>query len=478
MPDNDSTKLPATIRRRSDHRLLWVMSALFLLTLGALPIIPWDAPIPEAPDLEITPPAIPETENAFPYIEAAQELQVESFPPFHTTLSSSGRGQRSWTWSDLLESGGPWDPKEADSVLAANAPMFAALEKGLACQRYAGPVDSQGMMPLPILRKTKVSIQLLCLKSRRAQLAGNDPEAVQTGIQALKLGRLITTSNVNLMDWNASLSCQAIALSRLEDLVSTPSLPAPQLREILATLEPGPHPEEAEGLCQAARNDYQAQKQIVATPGAPWPDRWSEEYYFFARTQDILNRLPYFKKPRLTLQWLVPCYRTLLAEANTPLANVHLDYPGRPREPNGRLEQLFFILRPNSAGTTTVLETLDAMEYYLERKCLIQAWKSALRLKIALRLYEKRRGQLPEELSDLIPEDLPALPADPYDGQSFRYSQAEKKIWSIGRDRIDQGGHIDERNPIAPRKGYDAVMKLETRETHPRPFPPSIPARP
>lgn len=50
---------------------------------------------------------------------------------------------------------------------------------------------------------------------------------------------------------------------------------------------------------------------------------------------------------------------------------------------------------------------------------------------VALRLYEAEHGQLPASLDALVPQYLPAVPADPFDGAPFRYrvSRGERLDW-------------------------------------------------
>jgi hypothetical protein len=52
-------------------------------------------------------------------------------------------------------------------------------------------------------------------------------------------------------------------------------------------------------------------------------------------------------------------------------------------------------------------------------------------LQVALRLYQAEKGQAAESLVDVVPKYLGAVPADPYDGQPFRYrlSRGETLDW-------------------------------------------------
>lgn len=62
-----------------------------------------------------------------------------------------------------------------------------------------------------------------------------------------------------------------------------------------------------------------------------------------------------------------------------------------------------------------------------------------LRLVIACRLYEARHGRLPGQLEALVPELLPAVPRDPFDGRPFRYVRERALVYSVGVDLKDSG---------------------------------------
>jgi hypothetical protein len=49
-----------------------------------------------------------------------------------------------------------------------------------------------------------------------------------------------------------------------------------------------------------------------------------------------------------------------------------------------------------------------------------------------------RKGALPTSLADLVPEFLPAVPLDPWNGKPLRHEGA--KVWSVGRNGVDDGG--------------------------------------
>jgi hypothetical protein len=68
-------------------------------------------------------------------------------------------------------------------------------------------------------------------------------------------------------------------------------------------------------------------------------------------------------------------------------------------------------------------------------RCLAQAAVAAER-------YRREHGDWPRALADLVPDYLPAVPLDPFNGQPLRYCRTESGavIYSIGEDGRDDGG--------------------------------------
>lgn len=61
---------------------------------------------------------------------------------------------------------------------------------------------------------------------------------------------------------------------------------------------------------------------------------------------------------------------------------------------------------------------------------------------IAVERFRLAHGQLPENLDELVPQFISAVPIDPFDGQPLRYHRLAKGyvIYSIGSDGHDDGG--------------------------------------
>jgi hypothetical protein len=82
------------------------------------------------------------------------------------------------------------------------------------------------------------------------------------------------------------------------------------------------------------------------------------------------------------------------------------------------------------------------------------------------RLYEKKHGQLPETLQELVPEFVEAVPLDPFDGQPVRYSKERQIVYCVGSDGKDDGAPKYEKG-WGPQGEYnrlrDQVLELKPK---------------
>lgn len=90
---------------------------------------------------------------------------------------------------------------------------------------------------------------------------------------------------------------------------------------------------------------------------------------------------------------------------------------------------------------------LPAFDSALQRATLIRAKLCGAQLFLAVCQHQRDRGRLPATLDELVPDYVPALPADPFrtDGGPFRWRSAEGVwcVYSVGPDQQDDGGQSD-----------------------------------
>jgi hypothetical protein len=79
---------------------------------------------------------------------------------------------------------------------------------------------------------------------------------------------------------------------------------------------------------------------------------------------------------------------------------------------------------------------------------------------LAAERFRLANGRWPKDLAELVPAYLQKVPLDPYDGKPIRLRAVPDgmHVYSIGRDRQDNGGAMDRRNPGAT--GQNIVFQL------------------
>jgi hypothetical protein len=454
------------IRKISGWKVCGIFSLVSFLILLGMVFIPWDIKPVDDSDLVVQCPRLAPEENAFTWFEKAGKSAVETFPDW-SLESKYGLTARIGAENER------WNPVVAAEVLTANAAVFSDIEKGLACQRYVSPRESleTRLSPyqwMPWKSKNRFLAYLLYLKSKQAQLAGNQTEAVHWALQVFLFGQAISRDSNYLYEWEIGIRQESSALVRLEELVADAKTPEPVLAEILFTLEQRNPKGLADGYKNVMRGTYWFHVQLGKDFLAGKHQKSSLEWL------PGIHRIPYVFKPNMMNRDWAAFYRHQIEMVDLPRSKIQSDYPSRPQD-LGKASGLTlagFLAKPNSVGTICVLTEAPKIEKAIENKFSLQASIIALRLKIRLRLYEKKYGQLPESLQSLVPEFISAVPNDPFDDKPFRYSKEKKLVWSVGEDGIDNGGKAYRENVMyANEKGYDAVMPLGTREL--KPIPPS-----
>jgi len=82
---------------------------------------------------------------------------------------------------------------------------------------------------------------------------------------------------------------------------------------------------------------------------------------------------------------------------------------------------------------------------------------------LAIERYRLASSRLPDQLSDLVPMFLPAVPTDPFDGKPLRYKKLAKGyiVYSIGEDGADNGGAEKNSKGLSYGEGTDITFTVE-----------------
>lgn len=111
-------------------------------------------------------------------------------------------------------------------------------------------------------------------------------------------------------------------------------------------------------------------------------------------------------------------------------------------------------------GTSMTSMLLPALGSAADASCRAQARAETADAAIAAELFRRSKVRPPESLAELVPEFLPAVPVDPFDGQPLRFIRRgdELLIYSVGYNNADDGG-VENEHSGKP----DAVFRLPLR---------------
>jgi hypothetical protein len=147
--------------------------------------------------------------------------------------------------------------------------------------------------------------------------------------------------------------------------------------------------------------------------------------------------------PNRTKQEFADYYAELVAVRDRPLKNAAgpLMLKFRKEEDNPEWSRLF---NRNPLGIICQALMMPALEAVLERSVKREARASGVRQALALRIYYLEKKEWPAKLEQLVPDYLPALPRDPFDGApTFRYDPAKRLLYAVGADFKDDGGDAE-----------------------------------
>jgi len=82
--------------------------------------------------------------------------------------------------------------------------------------------------------------------------------------------------------------------------------------------------------------------------------------------------------------------------------------------------------------------------FFYEDERRRDALRRLLMVELALQAFQVDHGVPPQSLQELIPDYLPSIPLDPYDGAPLRFKRegAARLAYSVGPDRDDDGGKL------------------------------------
>jgi hypothetical protein len=298
---------------------------------------------------------------------------------------------------------------------------------------------------LPHAQKLRSLVRLLLLDSQLCQAQGDKQQALGS-LDAIFAAQRSLSKQSMIVEHLVALAITGVALKEAERLVNTLELSDEELAHLELEVN---RLEIEEGLTRALIGErqmgYQGFYHLGQLTGSKEPSKFPGEgqltlpvdcrYYLQVLGDTIeASRQPYPEAIRLADQ----VDARMSADMKKPVARFTYT--------------VTFLLAPalNAAFDVTARNI---------------ARRDATLCALAAQRHRLKHGQLPAKLADLVPEFLPAVPTDPFDGQPLRMLDrvsADKGdallFYSVGKDRKDDGG-VETSHSAEP----DIVVTLKNR---------------
>ncbi len=423
-PSNAVPPPPAPSHKRTTWKFNLIVVLISILApiaiLVALILAPiWDGPPVDDADMFTERALVPEEENGF-------DLLMEAFEMLD---------MQSATQSDFREwLAAPEDHlREIKETLAANQPFFPALEKALSKGRLQSPpVDFSGDSISYGVSESMTAASLLSMAVREAE----DPmEALKFVRLGLYLGNQILGDTDTLIKTLVGVACRSNANESVMHLARNPEIPTDALWQTLTLLKTDSPPWEP--WKNAIRTEYQFLIHALTHIDQ------NQKYGFFEEHESSYATFSFAFQPNNTRRIALPIYRNAIRSLETgdleTLIHTERFITDLMKETNRRAPW-----DPrrhhNRTGNVMVLYMLPTLDTFVHQAYRLQAENQAAILVTALQLHLREQGELPHTLRELVPDYLAEIPADPFDGQPFRYDRSASVVYAIGQNLVDNGG--------------------------------------
>jgi type II secretory pathway pseudopilin PulG len=344
------------------------------------------------------------------------------------------------------------------------AAMFGAADPALAPEAPWTQEQWEDIQRLQKLYAPRLSILDRAIAAPNPQVpqvqaaAGNYGGAVRDVERALAMAAIVSRGGCE-QNYLISRSCDTISVGAIWNIVVRYELPVPELEGLTQTLvahadgmEPIAEVLRAEAVWAVAAADIVYRDGILKSlDGYTFGHAgWSRLPSGALAAVDRLGPLV-GSTPERTKRNIKACFQHIIVYAEKPFgAKVQREQEAfvrtlcsRGRRP---AKLLFSIRDPFGYLLATLL--VPGLEEFRKRAAQHEAMLRGMASFCAVEAFRKETGRLPEKLEELVPNYLPSVPADPFDGHPFRYLKGGVPglppdawaVYSVGENFTDDGG--------------------------------------
>jgi hypothetical protein len=386
---------------------------LYLIALGILSIQP------TVNDADLRPRREPlaADQNAFPILEQAA---AKAWWPDQQNLALSDLA-RNTNWNAAL----------AAEALANNREALKLFDDAVKLWSIQVPESRLVTDELPYLSGWKRLAQVAAIRANAEFHAGREAEAFQRALELVRLGREMQAAGGTVIHYLVGIAVQGIGLERMRDWVGRSHLSAPQLVDLVAELDRVPR--DGGPVVETLKAEYQTMMNTMLELRAGRlvlkGEDGTMQRYVPIKYVPLYN---HGKTKRLfanATRQLIQCVEVPYSQAKRP------DFDHRPTP-------VKLVLSGNVAGEVYFWMVMPSVVMVVSKRGEGNVQLQTTRVLLALRAYQLKHGRLPDRLEALMPEFIPAIPEDAFNGEPLRYLPEQRVIYSVGENLRDDGGSI------------------------------------
>jgi hypothetical protein len=370
------------------------------------------------------------------------EIWVEAIKPFESqayvascgTLPIVGTGGDPPPFSQPLPL---IDEQAIRDFLQLHQSKFAALyaaAKEEGAVRYHRNFEDGIAMLLPEAQQVRSAVRALDLEFVLLARAENLEPAIENLTTRNKIGETLRHEPL-LISMLVRIAVHTINVGDINSLAATGKLSDAQLARLQSMLQAtNIHAQLQDALLGERAWCYHAFHQSMGFGLAPDPNKISnsvrattDDVRRVKRPEDCAKSLDMLSRLHAAAQRPVP---EMLAETKK------LDDETRALMGESPVTRLRY---------TLTLLLLPAVNSVAEADARGEALRHVTLTGIAARRYQLARGELPTEIEQLVPQFLPQVPIDPFNGKplNLRLQYGKLIIYSVGQDLVDNDGAFD-----------------------------------
>lgn len=368
---------------------------------------------------------------------------------------------------DQMLSGGAWDDAHATEVItkysAAINDFHAAAKKPQYQDPYAahpGTVTFENLFANNI-GTTRLTAKIVALESLRKMRNGDVAGGLAEATEIIKLAHMLESGQPSNIGWLVGSATKQVGLSVVRQIALQTPITTEQANSIIQEIDK--YQGTTSSAAAIAKLEYLLYKNYL-----PQRQHFDTMYKLYNTTTDVttgkeitppsgtmamvtvLDRLGIFK----FYYWPNQNWRFEIERETRMVDAFQADCVtgnfNPPRQTFSKRNGFGRLLEPNAIGKYLADMGEISMGGVATKRCNETLAMSATQAILAISAYQKDNQKLPITLDELVPNYLTSVPTDPYSGKAIIYVPEKKAVYSVGSNRVDEGGNTAADSALYP----------------------------